>query len=314
MLSDCDAGSHQVMDFSRGLHQRITNMFDLRPLSAAIGAEISEIDLSAEQPDEVMRALLQVFYESCVVVVRGQDLSLARFQRLGTYFGFAKPHFLDHLLLPGFDSILLLSDIHEDGKPIGIFEGAAFWHTDVAYQDPPNMATVVYAQQVPQSGGRTWFANQYAAYEALPEHTRLFIDKLQVIHHYGNRADMDENSRTSAEKLTPEQKRGIQNVVMPLVRRHPITGRRALYGVAGSSFQIVGMPGDESAALLNELTTHATKPEFVTNHQYGQGDLAAWDDFSTLHKGELLDPVHDRADPRARLLYRLSVVGQSPLL
>lgn len=86
-------------------------MFDLRPFSAAIGAEISDIDLSAEQSE---------------------------------------------------------------------------------------MATVVYAQQVPQSGGRTWFANQHAAYEALAEHTRLFIDTLQVIHHYGNRADMDENSRTSA--------------------------------------------------------------------------------------------------------------------
>jgi taurine dioxygenase len=289
-------------------------MFDLRPLSAAIGAEISNIDLSAEQPEEVMRALLRVFYESSVVVVRGQDLSLARFQRIGTYFGLAKPHFLDHLRLPGFDSILLLSNIHKDGKPIGIFEGAAFWHTDVAYEDPPNMATVVYAQQVPRRGGRTWFANQYAAYEALAERTKLFIDNLQVIHHYGNRADMRENSRNSAEKLTPEQKRRIQNVVMPLVRRHPITGRKALYGAAGSSFQIVGMPDDEAAALLNELATHATKPDFVTHHEYRPGDIAAWDNFSTLHRGELLDAVHDRADPQARLLYRLSVVGQSPLL
>lgn len=109
-----------------------------------------------------------------------------------------------------------MSNIHKNGKPIGIFEGAAFWHTDVAYEDPPNMATVVCAVKVPSSGGRTWFANQYAAYAALPDTTQAMLDKLQVVHHYGNRADMDENSRTSAEKLTDEQKNRIRSVTMPL--------------------------------------------------------------------------------------------------
>jgi taurine dioxygenase len=210
--------------------------------------------------------------------------------------------------------------------PIGIFEGAAFWHTDVAYEDPPNMATIVYAVKLPSSGGRTRFANQYAAYAALPDSTKHMIDELRVVHHYGNRADMDENSRngnradmdensrTSAEKLTDGQKQRIKSVTMPLVRRYPITGRKALYGVAGSSFHIVGMPDDEATGLLDELATHATRPEFQACHQYQKGDIAAWDNFSTLHQGELIDPVYDEADPRARLLYRLSVVGQSPLI
>ena len=288
-------------------------MFTTRPLSAQIGAEVSGIDLSTPVDDTTMRRLLNVFYAHSVLVVRDQELTLDTFLQFGRSFGHPKPHFLDHLRLPGFDSILLLSNIHEQGRPIGIYEGAVFWHTDVAYEDPPNTGTVVYALQVPASGGRTWFANQFAAYDALPEAMKRRIESLQVIHHYGNRADMDEHSRTSAERLTEEQKRRVRNVTMPLVRHHPITGRKALYGVAGSSFHIVGMPDDEATDLLNELAAHATRPEFITSHQYRKGDVAAWDTFATLHKAELLDPVQERTDPMARLLYRISLTGHPTL-
>jgi len=288
-------------------------MFSTRPLSDPLGVEIHGIDLSVPLSNDVLGKFLECFYQNCVVVVPGQTLDLDRFQGFAEYFGRPKPHLLDHLRLPGFDSILLLSNIHENGKPRGIYEGAAFWHTDVAYEDPPNTATIVYAIKVPISGGRTWFANQFAAYDALPECMKSRIDDLKVIHHYGNRADMDENSRTSAERLTDSQKAKIRNVVMPLVRRHRFTGRKALYGVAGSSFHIVGIPDDEAADLLNELAAHATRPEFVTSHRYAEGDLAMWDTFSTLHKAELLDPVHDPEDPQARLLYRISLTGHPVL-
>jgi taurine dioxygenase len=283
------------------------------PLSVQLGLQIGDISLGSGLSDAEMRQLLEQFYESGVIVIRDQDLTLEQFDAFASRFGQPKPHFLDHLRLPGFPAVLLLSNIHQDGRPTGVYEGAAFWHTDVAYQDPPNSATIVYAVKTPAVGGRTWFANQYAAYEALPVSLKARIDKLQVVHHYGNRADMDENSRTSAERLTPEQKRRVTNVVMPLVRRHPITGRKALYGVAGSSFHIVGMPDAEAVELLNELADHGTQPRFVTSHEYKIGDVAAWDTFSTLHKADLLERVDDPADPQARLLYRISVTGISPL-
>jgi taurine dioxygenase len=287
-------------------------MFSMRPLSEQLGVEICGIDLSRPLEAAELRRFIQIFYENCVVVVREQSLDLGHFNFFATYFGRPKPHFLDHLRLPGFDSVLLLSNIHESGKPTGVYEGAAFWHTDVAYEDPPNSTTIVYAIKVPTSGGRTWFANQYAAYDALPSSMKARIDDLKVVHHYGNRADMDENSRTSAERLTDVQKARVRNVIMPLVRRHPFTGRKALYGVAGSSFHILGMADDEATALLNELAAHATRPDFVTNHRYEKGDLAMWDTFSTLHKAELLDAVHDSHHPQARLLYRISLTGHPP--
>src|SRR5580658_49042 len=138
-------------------------MFSVKPLADNMGAMVSDIDLSRVEDRETFKQLLSVFYDHGVLVVRSQNLDLAQFQRIGSYFGRPKPHFLDHLRMPGFDSILLLSNVHENGRPIGVYEGAAFWHTDVAYEDPPNTSTVVYAVEVPESGGRTWFANQYAA-------------------------------------------------------------------------------------------------------------------------------------------------------
>jgi taurine dioxygenase len=211
----------------------------------------------------------------------------------------------------GHPAILMLSNVFENGRPIGIYEGAAFWHTDVAYRDPPNSATIVYSIECPRGGCPTHFADTFSAYDALSESMKKRIDDLVVLHHYGNRADMDENSRTSAERLTPEQKKRITNVFHPLVQRHPITGRKSLYGVAGSSFGIVGMPDDEALALLDELMEHATQPRFVTSYDYGVGDVAAWDTYSTLHKATLHDPA--TTPETRRLLWRVSVTGKAPI-
>lgn len=136
------------------------------------------------------------------------------------------------------------------------------------------------------------------------------IDEMVVLHHYGNRADMDENSRTSAERLTPEQKKRVANVFHPLVQRHPITGRKSLYGVAGSSFGIVGMSDNEALELLDELKAHATEPRFVTQYDYGVGDVAAWDTYSTLHMATLQDRA--TTPETRRLLWRVSVTGKAP--
>jgi taurine dioxygenase len=209
--------------------------------------------------------------------------------------------------------ILLLSNIQEDGRNIGVYEGACFWHTDVAYEDPPNSATLVYCVQAPEAGAPTQFADMFAAYDALPERTKRQIEGLTVVHHYGNREDLREGSPTAAERLTTEQKRRVKPVHQPLVLRHPVTGRTALYGIAGSSFGIVGMPDSEALDLLRELTAHATQEEFITRYDFKVGDFACWDTFSTLHKASPQLPAN-RGDPHARLLWRMSLNGSSPLL
>jgi taurine dioxygenase len=285
--------------------------FEVNPLPGALGVEIAGIDLSQPMSDEETREFLDIYFNYQLIRLRGQRLSFEQFDALTKVFGDQRPHFLDHLRMKGHPAILMLSNVFEDGKPIGVFEGAAFWHTDVAYEDPPNSSTVVYGVEFPEGGCPTYFADMYTAYDDLAQSMKERIDDLQVVHHYGNRWDMDEDSRTSAERLTPEQKTNVQNVIHPLVRNHHITGRKALYGVCGSAFHIVGMPDDEAIDLLDELAHHAIQAKYQTEMEVEVGDVGAWDTFATLHKATLQDPAVGDTD--RRLLWRVSVSGKPPI-
>ncbi|MEQ9641738.1 MAG: TauD/TfdA family dioxygenase [Alphaproteobacteria bacterium] len=286
-------------------------MLSVKPLPGPFGAEIEGLDLRQPLDRDTIKELIDAFHTHKVIAVRGQRLEFEDFDRVTREFGDQKPHFLDHLRLRGHPAILMLSNMFEDGKPLGVFEGAAFWHTDVAYQDPPNSSTVVYSIKNPDRGCPTSFADCVAAYDALSETMKAFVDDKVVLHHYGNRADMDEDSPTSAERLTPAQKANVTNVYMPLVRRHHVTGTKALYGCAGSSFAIVGMPDDEAADLLDELAAHCVQDRFTTSYDYEVGDLAAWDTFQTLHMATLQKPATDDTD--SRILWRVSVTGKPPV-
>jgi taurine dioxygenase len=155
-------------------------------------------------------------------------------------------------------------------------------------------------------GGDTLFANQYAAYDELPERMKKTIEPLVGLHHYGNRDDLDKTSRTVASVLTDEQERKMQWVRHRIVRPHPVTGRKALYAVSGSSFGIEGMPEDEAVSLLDELKRHATQQKYQYRLGYGVGDLVLWDNASLLHSATLTDPD----DPRT--LWRITVKESGP--
>jgi taurine dioxygenase len=159
---------------------------------------------------------------------------------------------------------------------------------------------------VPSKGGQTLFADMYAAYDDLPDAMKRRIEPMIVLHHYGNRDDLDEVSRTAASKLSDDQKQKMNWVRHKLVRTHYGTGRKALYSVSGSSFEIEGMPRDEAVALLDELKAHALQEKYRYSHTYEVGDVVLWDDLATLHSATLTDPN----DPRT--LWRITVKEPEP--
>ena len=159
---------------------------------------------------------------------------------------------------------------------------------------------------MPKKGGDTLFADQYAAYDDLGNEMKGDIEKLVALHHYGNRDDLDKGSRTVASVLTGEQEQKMAWVRHPLVRRHPVTRRKALYAVSGSSFGIEGMPQDEALDLLDELKRHATQDKYQYRLGYGVGDVVIWDNASLLHSATLTDPE----DPRT--LWRITVKEEGP--
>jgi taurine dioxygenase len=154
---------------------------------------------------------------------------------------------------------------------------------------------------VPKKGGDTLFADQYAAYDGLPEAMKQRTENLVALHHYGNRDDQDQSSRTVASVLSREQEKKLSWVRHRIVRRHPVTGRKALYSVSGSSFRIEGLPDNEALELLDELKRHATQDKYQLRLKYGVGDLVIWDNASLLHSATLTDPE----DPRT--LWRITV-------
>jgi len=276
-------------------------MLTLEPLAPGFGLEVAGIDLSQPMSDATFAEIEAAFFRGQVLAVRGQKLTPAQFAAWARRFGPPEPHVIDQFHHPDDPDILILSNRRKNGVPQGLADAGTYFHSDYSYLQVPARATTLYSIEVPKRGGNTLFADQYAAYDGLPEAMKRRVDPLVAVHHYGNRKVQENGSRTAASTLTDEQKGKMPLITHPVVRTHPVTGRRALYAVSGSSYGIVGMPDDEAVALLDELAAHATQPRYQLSFAYGVGDVVIWDNASLLHSATLVDPD----DPRT--LWRITV-------
>lgn len=263
--------------------------------------KLGSFGLEADEISPEFREVWDAFFAAQVLVFRRQKLNAGQFLDFARQFGKPEPHVIDQFHHPEHPDILILSNVEKDGKPIGLADAGTYFHTDYSYLDVPARATTLYSIQVPSKGGDTLFADQYAAYDDLPSAMKQKIEGLVALHHYGNRDDVDKGSRTVASVLTEDQEQKMAWVRHPVARRHPITGRKALYAVSGSSFGIEGMPADEAIDLLDEIKRHATREKYQLRLKYGVGDVVIWDNASLLHSATLTDP----ADPRT--LWRITL-------
>src|SRR5258706_4454669 len=277
-------------------------------LCPGFGREPSPVEALRLLSEAALAEVEETFFRGQVLVLREQSLTPAQYVAFARRLGPPEPHVIDQFHHPDDPNILILSNRKRDGEPVGLADAGTYFHTDYSYLQVPARATMLYAIEVPKAGGNTLFANQYAAYDGLTETMKKRIESLVGIHHYGNRKVADEMSRVAASPLTEEQKAKMPLITHPLVRPHPVTGRKALYAVSGSSYGIVGMPEDEAVALLDELALHATQPMYVYSLSYEVGDLVIWDNASLLHSATLTDPD----DPRT--LWRITVKEPSSAL
>ena len=283
-------------------------MLDTQSLSPRLGLEVSRVDVSQPLSDADFADIERTFFAGQVLVLRDQRLSPAQFVAFAGRFGPPEPHVIDQFHHPADPNILILSNRRKDGQPVGLADAGTYFHTDYSYLAVPARATMLYSIEVPKSGGNTLFANQYEAYDDLSDAMKKKIAPLVAIHHYGNRKEINEASRIAASPLTDEQKAKMPLITHPVVRPHPVTGRKALYAVSGSSYGIVGMPEDEAVALLDELAAHATQPKYQLSYAYRVGDVVIWDNASLLHSATLTDSD----DPRT--LWRITIKEPSSKL
>jgi taurine dioxygenase len=280
-------------------------MIAFHPLSALFGAESFDVDLTQPLSDADFRQLEQAFYAHQVLALRAQHISAAQFASFARRIGPPQPHVIDQFHHPEDPNILILSNVKKDGQPTGLQDAGSYFHTDYSYLAVPARATTLYSRVVPKVGGDTLFANQLAAYDDLSDTMKRCIEPLLAIHHYGNRNDVNETSRTAASVLNDAQKARLPVITHRIARPHPVTGRKALYAVSGSSFGIVGMPDDEARGLLDELAAHATQPKYRLSFRYGVGDIVVWDNAALLHSATLIDPDD------ARTLWRITLLEAS---
>jgi taurine dioxygenase len=266
----------------------------LNKLGAGFGAEAGDFGAAFQE-------IWDAFFSAQVLVFRGLRLTAGQFLEFARRFGPPEPHVIDQFHHPEHADILILSNRTRNGEPVGLADAGTYFHTDYSYLDLPARCTMLYSIEVPKRGGDTLFANQYAAYDDLPEAMKRRIEGLVALHHYGNRDDLDKASRTVASVLSEAQEQKMAWVRHRVARPHPVTGRKALYAVSGSSFGIEGIPEDEAHQLLDELKRHATQEKYRLRLRYGVGDLVIWDNASLLHSATLTDPQ----DPRT--LWRITV-------
>ena len=263
--------------------------------------KLGAFGLEADDFGAPFREIWDAFFAGQILVFRNQKLTAKKFLEFARKLGRPEPHVIDQFHHPEHADILILSNVTKNGAATGLADAGTYFHTDYSYLEVPARATLLYSIEVPKKGGDTLFANQYAAYDDLPSSLKVKLEGLVALHRYGNRDDQDKTSRTVASVLTEEQESKMDWVRHPVVRRHPVTGRRALYSVSGSSFGIDGMPQHEAIGLLDELKHHATQEKYHYRLKYGVGDVVIWDNASLLHAATLTDPD----DPRT--LWRITV-------
>jgi len=279
-------------------------LIQVRRLGEALGAEIGGADLSRPLAADALAAVRSAWLEHMVLRFRGQSLSdpqLIAFSRQLGELDPPGPNPYGRPFIPEHPEINVISNIKVGGTPIGgLGDGEAIWHADMTYVDAPPMAAILYALEVPPSGGDTFWANMALAYEKLPEDLKSKIQGRSAIHDatYNSAGDR----RKGYEDVTdPRKAPGARH---PLVRPHPETGRPCLFLGRRRNSYILGLELAESEALLDALWAHATREEFTFRQQWRVGDLLIWDNRCTLHRRDPFDPG------ARRLMHRTQIKAQ----
>jgi taurine dioxygenase len=275
---------------------------EISPLSDHLGAEAVGVDLSKPVDAETKARLNAAFSERSVLAVRDQNLSAPQMLDAVRLFGEVFRQHNTRFALPDCPEIHYLSnqDRYDDGKR---YIPGAGYHTDHSNDATPPKATVLYAIQLPDSGGDTQYVNMHRAYAELPAETKERIDGLKGIHVYQSR-----HSERKLMGLPPDVQAKVPKAVEhPIVRTHPETGRKSLYLNPIRIEGIVGMPEGEALQLLDELLAHATQEKYQYRHKWRKGDMVMWDNRCLLHKAN-----GDYDHSQTRYLYRVMLKGDAP--
>jgi taurine dioxygenase len=277
---------------------------EIIPTRAALGAEISGIDLAQPLDDETFAVIERAYNDHGVILFRDQHITPPQQVAFTRRFGEIEFNvFGERWSVPGSPEIVVVSNVAADGRAIGVRRAGENWHSDMCYAARPPRGTMLYALEVPDLFGLplgdTEFASAAAAWDALPASIRDRID--------GRYAVFDFGSRKRAFPLTQAEIDRYPPVRHPIVRTHPYTGRRCLYVMRDDCIGIDGVDQEEAEALIAALADHIVKPAFIYRHQWRRGDVLMWDNCTVQHRA-----IQDYDMPQRRLMHRTTMGGAVP--
>jgi taurine dioxygenase len=283
----------------------MTNHATIHPVAPSCGAEVVGIDLSDPSP-ETMSLVSRALADHAVLFVRDQDLTPDAQVAVTRRFGAALRVPYIAALAEHPDIVAVLKEADE--RNISTFGGT--WHSDFSFLDEPPSLTLLYALELPEVGGDTLWSSQYAAYDSLSTGMKRLLEPLNAIHTawpHGTKGPAAGTAVSRSVVMTRNDPSADREVVHPVVRTHPVTGRRALFVNPVYTQRFEDMTVEESQPLLQHLFAHATKAELTCRLRWAPGTLAIWDNRCLLHLA-----INDY-DGSRRLLHRTTVVGERPV-
>jgi len=278
-----------------------SQLIEVQPLTGALGAELHGIDLAQPLGNQAYQEIHDALMEHQVVFFRDQDITPEQHIAFAGSFGELHVHPYAPQL-EGYPEILVLNNDAERPPRVNA------WHTDVTFEERPPMGSILHGKVIPEHGGDTVWANTYMAYEALSDQLQHFLDGLTAVHDYARaffglgvpEREVDWDKLAQARKTRPPREH-------PVVRTHPVTGRKSLFVNSVFTSHIKGLKQKESEAILRMLYEHMQSPDFQCRFRWRENSIAFWDNRCTQHFA-----VADYY-PEARRMHRVTVIGERPV-
>jgi len=274
-----------------------------------LGATVDALDLSRPLADEERDALLRALGRYGVLRFPGQRLASRQLAAFAARFGELEINVANAFQEPGLPEVMILSNIVENGVPIGLADAGQGWHTDMSYSSMIAFANVLYGIEIPMRDGKalgaTEFANMHAAYDDLPAEMRRDLEGMTVLHDFEKFWEMMRREKGSKRPpLTDAQRKAKPPVSHPVFLTHPVTRRKVLYANPGYSVRINELSQGESDRVLGFLFAHQLQPKYRYRFHWTPGDVLMWEDVGTIHNA-----VADYGPGERRLIKRCQVMA-----
>ncbi len=282
----------------------------VRPLHPAIGAEIRGVDLRREMDPETFREVHDAWMTHLVVVFPDQHITDEEHVAFTRHFG--EPEIFHQTIIRSraAKEIFRVSNVDDDGNlmpashpTVQQVSLAQLWHTDSSYRTMPCIGSLLHGVEISRTGGETQFINMYMVFDELPDSLKRQVEGRRARHDFGNLHRLRD-----LKPLTEAEKAAMPPAWQPMVRRHPVTGRRSLYISPIYNDAVEGLDEAATVHLIDDLTAFAAHPRFMYRHRWEPDDVLMWDNRCTIHAVTPHDPAE------RRVMHRTTIVGDQPVL